>query len=1280
MSAERIHLYEVLEPVPRRGPGRAYRARTADGGGPLPPGTLVQLRVVGADEAGGAWVLAELEHEHALAVRITAVTVCAPLDFGVLETPEGRVFWSASPWIEGRTLSDLLASAGTIPDLFVDAIAKQAADALSAIHKTGIAAIGLSPETLLVREDTSVLVLDPAFGAAHAASRPRAGRPTAAMSCAAPETLRSRARADEAADLFSLGATLFRAMSGQWHRPDDAQALGCEPESFPARRPSDVHPRASAFLDELVFALIEPDLVKRFDSCEQLMRVLEARRESAWWKSRGVVETPPATVPAPLVTPEPTTELAPPDIPSPAPAPDASWIDAHRTRGLRLARHAAPLVARDEELRQLLDSVRRLRERGGVVRLVRGGPGSGKTRLLDAMLEVLEAMPPGEAPVVLAGEHRRLGIGRPVRGFTEALTRFVAGGRDVTAAQIAPLLGGAAGIAESFAAFLSGREAPPRSVELTPDSIASAFAQCFASIAARTPLVLIVENLQWADLETLQVLEQVARLTAETPLLVVGTFRPVPKTSPLGQTLASVRSLDHAATTRLEPLADADAARLALALLAEDERAETLARRIRTEAEGSALRVVETVRLLEAEGVLVKDDLGRLCATAAAATARLPETEDAIWRRLVAQRPPGERAVLSMAAVQGFAFDANVVAAALGMSALDMERALEGLSAARLIEGAGPGRRFANNSLFDHVHDAVDDAAFAKSHEATAAAYLAARPPDQTEAGAPHGVLAYRVAWHYLLGGRADPGLTHAAEALAHLQATWRLSDADRLAELAARTLAADPDRTGELVDMLLTRADILGLSDRRPEQRELLDEALLRARASGDTRREAVALHDSARMRFAVEELHIAVVEAREALVTALRAGEDSLATNCQALLGAIAFREARYQEARQHIQEMLALARRRSDVGSEAEALYTLGNISQGVGSYEHAEELHRTAMGIYRREGDLAREGDALASLGNIAAASGDVAKAESLLRRALAIERAVGDGHAEARVLGRLGMALQEAQRLSEARAAHVECLQVSRRVGARVNEVVAVLNLATTDYLLGALDDARASYGDAMRAARELHDTRLMGYALTGLGEVARQRGEQEIARGLFERAIGQFRNADDSNGLAAALLAAGRAEVLGGDTTRAQVMLAEARETSVLQNARQAAALALAYLALLAARRGAAEDALATMAEAGAMAEGQRGAEAMRVELMFVHALVLRVLGQRLESDRKLLQAELALVQTTMGLSSDERERVFAGMTPQREILAGATVARSSTAMRERSASGTASV
>ena len=44
--AERIHLYELLEPAPRGGPGKAYRARVAEGGGPFAAGTVVQIRIV----------------------------------------------------------------------------------------------------------------------------------------------------------------------------------------------------------------------------------------------------------------------------------------------------------------------------------------------------------------------------------------------------------------------------------------------------------------------------------------------------------------------------------------------------------------------------------------------------------------------------------------------------------------------------------------------------------------------------------------------------------------------------------------------------------------------------------------------------------------------------------------------------------------------------------------------------------------------------------------------------------------------------------------------------------------------------------------------------------------------------------------------------------------------------------------------------------------------------------------------------------------------------------
>jgi len=69
----------------------------------------------------------------------------------------------------------------------------------------------------------------------------------------------------------------------------------------------------------------------------------------------------------------------------------------------------------------------------------------------------------------------------------------------------------------------------------------------------------------------------------------------------------------------------------------------------------------------------------------------------------------------------------------------------------------------------------------------------------------------------------------------------------------------------------------------------------------------------------------------AREALVAALRAGADRVATNCQALLGAIAFREARYQEARNHVNEMLEMARENQRAAGVSNVEFLKGEIER-------------------------------------------------------------------------------------------------------------------------------------------------------------------------------------------------------------------------------------------------------------------------------------------------------------------------------------------------------------
>src|SRR5205085_9608255 len=168
-----------------------------------------------------------------------------------------------------------------------------------------------------------------------------------------------------------------------------------------------------------------------------------------------------------------------------------------------------------------------------------------------------------------------------------------------------------------------------------------------------------------------------------------------------------LKALDHVATVKLEPFTEAETLQLVCSFVSTDERSVAFGRRVHAASQGLPLRIVEAIRVLEGEGLLDRDDAGRRRAGDRVAAALLPDTEKAIWERRLALLGTAERAMLTMAVVQGFAFDAQVARLALNLDAADAERALDGLARAALVVGEGQARRFACDSLFDHVHDSV---------------------------------------------------------------------------------------------------------------------------------------------------------------------------------------------------------------------------------------------------------------------------------------------------------------------------------------------------------------------------------------------------------------------------------------------------------------------------------------------------------------------------------------------------------------------------------------------
>ncbi|MBL0170911.1 MAG: AAA family ATPase [Gemmatimonadaceae bacterium] len=218
------------------------------------------------------------------------------------------------------------------------------------------------------------------------------------------------------------------------------------------------------------------------------------------------------------------------------------------------APRATPIVGREREL-ETLEQLRLQAARGeGVVLLVSGDGGIGKTRLVSELAR--SAAQSGWH--VMVGRAYALEASIPYAPFADAcepaltamdgnlLLRLTRGDRAVLTA-LAPSRGGSA-TAEARASGASAAEQRLR--------LHAGILQLFTRLSERQPLLLVLENLQWADDSSVELLHFLARQVAPHRLLLVGTWneteRPLPDS--LRTMVRSVRALGVARDLRLEPL------------------------------------------------------------------------------------------------------------------------------------------------------------------------------------------------------------------------------------------------------------------------------------------------------------------------------------------------------------------------------------------------------------------------------------------------------------------------------------------------------------------------------------------------------------------------------------------------------------------------------------------------------------------------------------------------------------------------------------------------------
>jgi len=638
-------------------------------------------------------------------------------------------------YVAGGSLQDLMESqrpdrsgrpVRSLPTPRVLEIALELADALTRAHHLGIIHRDLKPANVLLAEDGTPQLTD--FGIAHVAESPRlteTGILVGTPDFLSPEACSGQAL-DERTDIWAFGVLLFEMLTGETpFRGDNLTAKLTAILTQPVPDLAQRCPDAPEALVDLVYRMLEKDREQRIPS----VRLVGAELE-AILKDR--------EVPTPVHLAPGESRVAPPTPPVQPP----SFLEEEEPV------QRPVFVARERELAQLDEYLNTALAGQGRVVFVTGDAGQGKTALVGEFAWRAQAAHPD---LVVAGGNcnAHTGIGDPYLPFREILSLLTGDVQDHWAARamgreqarrlwrILPLavqalveagpdlidlfVSGAALLqrAEAFTPWPGGADWLPRLEELVqrraiapgdPNLQQSAlfeqYTRVVGALAGQRPLLLVLDDLQWADGGSISLLFHLGRRIEGRRILIVGAYRPAevalgrlsassgqserhplePVVNELTRQYGEIK-VDLGETEDwhfVEAFLDSEPNRLG------DNFRETLYRRTR----GHALSTVELLRDMQERGDLVQDSEGRWVEGQALDWEALPARVEAMIAERIGRLAEPARELLQAASVEGETFTAEVVARALGANEREMVQQLSRLDREhRLVSAQGIRRR-----------------------------------------------------------------------------------------------------------------------------------------------------------------------------------------------------------------------------------------------------------------------------------------------------------------------------------------------------------------------------------------------------------------------------------------------------------------------------------------------------------------------------------------------------------------------------------------------------------
>jgi tetratricopeptide (TPR) repeat protein len=805
----------------------------------------------------------------------------------------------------------------------------------------------------------------------------------------------------------------------------------------------------------------------------------------------------------------------------------------------------APLVGRQhelDELNQILDRAIQY-ETPQVVTLV-GSPGVGKTRLLGHWIDDVARRHPDLRVFISAATPdapsydlftRLLERRFRLRDAHDAGEAFRAEVEEVLLdrrlTEVLHFLGSFVGINVPDNPFIKALEEAPQQ----HDQIARTVLRRFLEMdAQQSPMVLVLEDLDQADADSLSLFRELAESLEGAPLVFVGTLEPAlfVEQPDFCQIEAEHTQID------LPPLEQGESEALLRKLLGRlDEVPPDLLETAVDMTGGNPFFMEELVRVMIANGTIQSEEERWTIDEERAEEAELPvSVEEAVHAR-ISSLSPAERDVLEKAAALGSVFWLEALIcfsrlqrevaekADLWLADVEHQTIREILDELRerdfileIPDSSIPGvteYAFKHNMERELISKMISGGKMEQYH-LFAAQWLETRLQDRSESQ-----LEY-VGQHYLQGGnhrRAAFCFVHAGD-----KARARYAN-EQAATYYKRGLGVlGLDDVLAKIEALHNLGDVCTVLGRNEEALQHFTEMLHNAWLLDHMAKGGAAHRRIGRIYRTLGEYERALSHLNSAARLFEQADDARGVAATLDDVGQVAWLKGEYQQALEFHRRALTIKREIGNPRSIAVALNNIGTVHQNSGSFKAALECFTEALEIRKEVGDQVGVVDSLLHLGTACRAQSDYTRAFELWNQALSRAREIGDRLQEAYLLIYLGEAQTQLGKFGEAEALLAEATVLARDLGDRRLKGDSCRTRAELKLATGELEDAEREAQLAHDIATKLGLRPEMGAALRTMAEVvaAHEINDERKARatGLFERAIETFAELGDDLELA----------------------------------------------------------------------------------------------------------------------------------------------------------------